>query len=786
MRDGMGVPVRLRALPAVVTAILATAPEAAGQLPGSTGACELRAGASAAETPAGRAATDLHCISLFSTARGGEAGGFVELGRVASPFGVTVTPAGHHVRALTAHIEGLPPPGSLGPYAVYMAWATPLELHPVVPLGPVGNGEHRLGRVAFNKFLVMVSAEASADVETREGPLVLRGRSPSALMEAHDLLALAPSATRRAADRPPSRWDAPPAYPGIAMLPGVMDLEPRARPTSLAAAADLPPWETLPEATPHQIVDLPDGGTLDLEATIVRREIAGRRLAMLAFNGQHPGPLVRVPEQSTIFVNFTNRTPYPTAVHWHGIRLDNEFDGVPGLTQDPVEPGGTFQYRIFFRDAGIYWYHPHHREDVQQELGLYGNLLVSPASADYYGPANREEVLILDDILLDDDGLVDFGEESANYMLMGRFGNHTLVNGEPGYELDVDRGEVVRFHLTNASNTRTLNLSFALPQEEGGLPQEEDRPALDADQLVSDPDVPDTTRLPFKVVASDVGRFEREEWARSVVLAPAERYVIDVRFDRPGRHVLVNHVQGINHRQGVFRAELRTLGGVTVAPRAAGHDHRPAFETLRENADVVADIDRYRARFEDEPDHELVLTLETEDLPLAIERSMAYDWVYFNPVEWTGTMPRMNWATTGREVRWILREIATGRENEEIDWNFAVGDVVKIRVVNDRGAFHAMQHPLHIHGQRFLVLSQNGVPNSNLVWKDTVLLPAASTTDLLLELSNPGRWMIHCHIAEHLEAGMKMVMNVANAPPQPVGGAPKASLNARRLDRAIP
>ncbi|WP_423926037.1 multicopper oxidase domain-containing protein [Candidatus Palauibacter sp.] len=717
----------------------------------SAAAAALEAG-----TPRGRAATDLYCISLFSTARAGDAQGFVELGRVPSPFGVTVTPSGHHIRELTAHIEGLPPPSSLGPYAVYMAWATPLELAPVVPLGPVGNGEHRLGRVAFNKFLVMVSAEASADVETREGPLVLRGRSPSALMEAHDLLALAPSATRRAADRPPMRWDAPPAYPGIQMLPGVMDLEPRTRPASLGRAADLPAWERLPEATARQLVDLPDGGTLDLEATIVRREIEGRRLAMLAFNGQHPGPLIRVPEKSTIFVNFMNRTPYPTAVHWHGIRLDNEFDGVPGLTQDPVAPGESFQYRIFFRDAGIYWYHPHHREDVQQELGLYGNLLVDPTSPGYYGPANREEVLMIDDILLDEDGLVDFGEESANYMLMGRFGNRTLVNGEPGYELDVDRGEVVRFHLTNASNTRTFNLSF-VDIERGGLP--------DPDQRVADPDIEDPNRLPLKVVASDVGRFEREEWARSVVLAPAERYVIDVRFDRPGRHALVNHVQGINHRQGVFRAELRTLGSVTVAPAPVAHDHGPAFAELRENADVIADIDRYRPRFGDEPDHELVMTLETEDLPLSIERSMAYDWVYFNPVEWTGTMPRMNWATTGREVRWILREAGTGRENEEIEWNFAVGDVVKIRVVNDRGAFHAMQHPLHIHGQRFLVLSRDGVPNPNLVWKDTVLLPAASTTDILLELSNPGRWMIHCHIAEHLESGMKMVMKVAETPP---------------------
>ena len=96
------------------------------------------------------------------------------------------------------------------------------------------------------------------------------------------------------------------------------------------------------------------------------------------------------------------------------------------------------------------------------------------------------------------------------------------------------------------------------------------------------------------------------------------------------------------------------------------------------------------------------------------------------------------------------------------------GDVVRIRLVNDRGAFHAMQHPLHIHGQRFLVLSQNGVSNTNLAWKDTVLLPTATTTEILLELSNPGRWMIHCHIAEHLESGMKMVMTVDD-PESPEG-----------------
>ncbi|MCG8467103.1 MAG: multicopper oxidase family protein [Gemmatimonadetes bacterium] len=738
----------------IVLSTVALARPIAGQLPGSTGACETRAGNRASETIepatgpfAGRTANDLHCISLFATAAGGDANGLIELTRVGSPFTVTVTPAGHHVRGLTARISDLPPPESLGPYTTYVAWVTPLEMDPVTPLGPVANGEHRLGVVALNKFLVLVSAEASPDVERREGPLVLRGRSPSSLMEAHDLLAIAPSATQRSMSPRELRWAPPPRYPDIPMLPGLMDVEPRESPTTLSRSADLPRWEELPETIPRQLVELPDGGTLDIEAGIVRREIAGRRVAMLAFNRQHPGPLIRVREKSTIFVNFTNETPFPTAIHWHGIRLDNRFDGVPGLTQDPVEPGGSFRYQIYFEDAGIYWYHPHHREDIQQELGLYGNLLVDARDPDYYGPVHREEILMLDDVLLDADDLVEFGDGSSNYMLMGRFGNTPLVNGRLGYRLDVRRGEVVRFHLTNAANTRTFNVSFA-PVDGATV--------SDVASLAASVD----GRLPIKLVASDVGKFERETRIRSVVLAPAERYVVEVRFDRPGSYALVNHVQGINHRQGVFRPELLALGTIHVTENAAPDTPSRAFDTLRENADVIADIDRVRSQFDRAVDHELILTLETTDLPRPIERSMAYDWVYFNPVEWTGTMPRMNWATTAREVRWNLRDAATGFENEDIDWKFRVGDIVKIRLVNDRRAFHAMQHPLHIHGQRFLVLSQDGVPNDNLAWKDTVLLPAGSTTDILLELSNPGRWMIHCHIAEHLESGMKTVIEV--------------------------
>ena len=96
----------------------------------------------------------------------------------------------------------------------------------------------------------------------------------------------------------------------------------------------------------------------------------------------------------------------------------------------------------------------------------------------------------------------------------------------------------------------------------------------------------------------------------------------------------------------------------------------------------------------------------------------------------------------------------------DIGWTFRRGNVIKLRLINVRQSLHAMQHPIHLHGQRFLVLAVNGVRNDNLVWKDTVLVPAGATADLLVDLSDPGRSMLHCHIAEHLSSPMMTAFTV--------------------------
>jgi FtsP/CotA-like multicopper oxidase with cupredoxin domain len=130
-------------------------------------------------------------------------------------------------------------------------------------------------------------------------------------------------------------------------------------------------------------------------------------------------------------------------------------------------------------------------------------------------------------------------------------------------------------------------------------------------------------------------------------------------------------------------------------------------------------------------------------------------------IEWEDDMVEMNRKTTPTNMRWLIVDRETGAENAAIDWRFEVGDQIKIRLINEMESDHPMHHPFHIHGAgRFLVLTRDGVVEPNLVWKDTVLVRTGETVDILLDVSNPGLWMAHCHIAEHHESGMMFSFNV--------------------------
>jgi FtsP/CotA-like multicopper oxidase with cupredoxin domain len=542
------------------------------------------------------------------------------------------------------------------------------------------------------------------------------------------------------------------------------------------------------------VVELSDGDELDLTIAAVTKEIDGDTLRMLAYNGSIPGPTLKVKQGSEVVVNVRNEGDLEGTVHWHGLRLDNRYDGTHE-TQAPIPVGGSFTYRIEFPDPGVYWYHPHIREDYGQELGLYGNIVVEPAEEGYWPPAHREVVLTLDDILIEDGQVAEFSHSGPSHVAMGRFGTTMLVGGETDVSLEAKRGEVVRFFLTNTANTRVFRVRAAGAK--------------------------------MKLVGGDSGRVEREELVEDVILAPSERVVVDVLFDTPGEAALEHRTPETTYR----------LASLTVSEDEA----EPLdFETLRENADLAAERKRIVPYLETAPDKTLSLVAEMDlgdsaegatgvfacpmhadivaswegkcpkcgmklipaaaDVPAPTEfacpmhAEITATWAGECPkcgmtlrptgagesaehehhheehahahdtsggIEWEDDMVEVNRETTPDNTRWLIVDKDTGDRGHAIDWRFRVGDQVKIRIVNEMDSDHPMHHPFHIHGAgRFLVLSRNEVTEPNLVWKDTVLLRTGETVDILLDVTNPGIWMAHCHIAEHHESGMMFTFTV--------------------------
>jgi FtsP/CotA-like multicopper oxidase with cupredoxin domain len=586
----------------------------------------------------------------------------------------------------------------------------------------------------------------------------------------------------------------------------------------------------LPEASRPQLQELADGDTLKLRVGPVAKPLGDTTVRMLGYNGSIPGTTLKVAQGTEIVVHVENHGDLDTTVHWHGLRLENRYDGVPHETQAPIPVGGEFSYRIQFPDPGLYWYHPHIREDYTQELGLYGNILVVPADPDYWPPADRDLLLTLDDILIEDGKVAPFSPTETTYAAMGRFGNRLLVAGDSDLRLSFRAGEVVRLWLTNTANTRVFNVT--LPGAR------------------------------MKLVGGDSGRVEHEEFVDQVVLAPSERVVVDVLVESPGELALEHHTPNRSYR----------LAAMTVS-EGAPSTAATRFGELRRAPELEAEharLDRWLAAA---PDKILALVAQMDDpaampeaagpviyacpthpdvtsaepgrcpmcgmkllasqaptvtayacpmhpevvsdqpghcpkcgmklLPAGSERTApaehdqagighsgmdhagmkhsgmnhagsdessmdhsgmddSVDHRGAEGIEWEDDMVEVNRRTTSATMHWRFLDRSSGADNPAIDWRFTVGDRVKIRLVNEMASDHPMHHPFHLHGAgRFLVLARDGLSEPNLVWKDTVLVRTGDTVDILFDVTNPGLWMAHCHIAEHMQSGMMFSFNVA-------------------------
>jgi FtsP/CotA-like multicopper oxidase with cupredoxin domain len=561
----------------------------------------------------------------------------------------------------------------------------------------------------------------------------------------------------------------------------------------------------LPEVEPPGVIRLRDGDHLDLDIGAVRKGMEDAQLRMLAYNGSIPGPTLHVDQGSEITVHVTNSGDVETTVHWHGLRLENRFDGVPHETQEPIPIGGSFSYSLQFPDAGFYWYHPHMREDFAQEMGLYGTIVVEPSDPSYWPAVDRHLTLTLDDLLVEDGHIAPFSRSGVTFTAMGRFGNVMLINGDTEFSGEAALGEAVRLYLVNTANTRIFNFAVRGAR--------------------------------MKLVGGDSGRYERETFVDDILLAPSERAVIDVLFDNAGEVRLEHRTPDHVYDLGGFtvgeasggKAEasfevLRTDPDLTAVHHAIGHDlERPPDKVLAffSRMPLLYGDDAAAAASYGCPMHPEVTASEPSKCPkcgrklVAVSAPAQTPTSYVCPMhpevtasepakcpqcgmrlvpsdapappttpasqppegaansghehgdglEWEDLMPDINRASDPSNMIWQLIDRETGAVNGAISWAFTVGDRVKIRLVNEMDSDHPMHHPFHIHGAgRFLILARDDHPEQNLVWKDTVLLRAGETVDILLDVSNPGLWMAHCHIAEHTESGMMFSFNVARLP----------------------
>ncbi len=399
------------------------------------------------------------------------------------------------------------------------------------------------------------------------------------------------------------------------------------------------------------------------------------------YNRSIPGPVIRMRQGEESIVRFHNALDEPSSVHWHGLRIDNAMDGVPGVTQAPVQPGEQFEYRLTPPDAGTYWYHTHQRSWAQLALGLAGILIVEE---EHPPLVDQDLIFAIDDWRLDRE--MQFDTQSLgslhDWSHGGRFGNYITVNGELGKNFTVSSGERIRLRMVNIANSRTMKL------------------------LINQPEVSviAVDGQPVKPFAPDSG---------TITLAPGQRsdLIIDMTSGPKQASPIELLVRDSAYQIASFEFDEKVKREQLLASPIA----------LRDN-----------------PANRIALPDEFQNFPLHMEG---------------GAMGGMR-AATYQGKRMDVRELIQYKKiwsiNGFVDMPpeplFTVkrGTAISLDINND----NAWPHAMHIHGHHFIY------DRSPEIWRDTVLLNRQEKGSMKFLADNPGKWLIHCHMVEHMAAGM--------------------------------
>ena len=430
----------------------------------------------------------------------------------------------------------------------------------------------------------------------------------------------------------------------------------------------------------------------------------GKVFKAWSFNGAIPGPVIRAQLGNAIRVKFINELPEPSTIHWHGLPVPNAMDGVPGVTQKAVQPGGSFLYEFPAKPAGTYIYHSH--QGLQLDRGLYGALVIDdPNEAKYY---DQEFVLVLEDWVTRDGG----GPEATRHkpaggmmhggggMMGGRgmMGRQWAWNagdptGEPVYDayavngkafpytqaLQVKEGQRIRLRICNASAGTIYDLRLA------------------GHALT----ITHTDGQAIKPITADVLR-----------IGMGERYDIQFVADNPGNWLLGAYNSGWGE------------SGLKVPVVYEGHQDKPP---------------------------------RAPEFPRGLRYPNYWNFEAAKPLE-TGT---------GQAGRWYNQVLSGGMHSPFWTINgytyprseilqAGLGQTVRFSYTNHS----PMAHPMHLHGHFFRLVNPD-LPPERWIVKDTVIVDPMRRVDIQFQADNPGRWLHHCHNLYHMEAGMANILQVA-------------------------
>lgn len=411
--------------------------------------------------------------------------------------------------------------------------------------------------------------------------------------------------------------------------------------------------------------------------------LPGKTSDILGFNGQFPAPTIRVRQGERLRLRFENHLDEASTIHWHGIRIDNAMDGVPVLSQAPVQPGESFLYDFVCPDAGTFWYHPHINSVRQLGMGMVGVLIVEEREPQPY----HEVIVGLKDWRLRRDGSYLPLSIPREAFRDGTLGTVNTVNGQQRPTLDIPAGQAIRLRVLNMDNTRVYR-----PRVDGA-----------AARILALDGSPVSPNRPFELTALGAGMR------------------IDLGFvaPDPGQEFVVYDQQG---RFGVELCRLRSVA--TNAPPATALPSLPANPISRPQLDK-AELLRF-------------------------------------VFEWQGALSPVSGEGKTDHNFWLINRRAwTQHSHHNLPEPLARLELGKTYIAELHNAT-PHQHPIHLHGLIFTVLSSDKRAIEPYE-SDTILLEKNERARIAFVADNPGKWMFHCHVIEHMKTGLMGYITVTDS-----------------------